>query len=159
MSNYCIENLNMNRMRNKRSTFTLALFLAGIVLVACQSSEKGENDQNIAQNVKVQLTLAQEERSLAMRDSIQQFKAESKSIISNNEKSIGAFKLKIENGDKAANIRYEKTVAQLEKNNNELKKKLEGYNDKETGNWQRFKSEFKSDMNKLGKAISDFTVE
>jgi len=46
----------------------------------------------------------------------------------------------------------------LENRNSELKIKLADYKEDETKQWQTFKSEFKRDMDELGKAFADFTV-
>ena len=147
-------------MRNKISTFTFALFLAGTILTSCQSSsEKVKNAQEDVQEAKMQVTEAQQDLNQALQDSIQQFKTETNLVISANEKRIAAFKLKIENGNKATKAKYEKAVAELEQKNSELKMKLEEYKEEGDNKWQKFKSEFKSDMNKLGKAISDLTVD
>ncbi|MDZ7774555.1 MAG: hypothetical protein U5L09_02540 [Bacteroidales bacterium] len=39
-----------------------------------------------------------------------------------------------------------------------MKIKLSGYKENKTDQWQTFKSEFKRDMDELGKAFSDFVV-
>lgn len=147
-------------MRNKTSTIISALFLSGIVLAGCQSSsDKVKNAQENVQDAKVQVKEAQLELNQALKDSIQQFKAETNLIIANNETKIAAFKLKIEQANKATKSEYEKAVADLEQKNSELKVKLGNYNDEGADKWQEFKSEFKSDLNKLGKALSDFTTD
>ena len=147
-------------MRNKISTFIFALFLSGIVLAGCQSSsDKIKNAQENVLDAKVQVKEAQWELNQALKDSIQQFKTETNLIIASNETKIAAFKLKIEQGNNATKAKYEKAVAELEQKNSELKVKLENYNDEGADKWQEFKSEFKSDMNKLGKALSDFTTD
>ena len=46
----------------------------------------------------------------------------------------------------------------MEKRNSELKIKLDNYKEDGTDKWQIFKTEFKSDMDELGKAFADFTV-
>ena len=147
-------------MRNKISTFTFVLFLAGILLTSCQSpSDKMKNAHENVLDAKMQVTEAQQELNQALQDSIQQFKKKTNLVISANEKTIAAFKLKIEKANKSTKAKYEKAVAELEQKNSELKMKLEEYNEEETSKWQEFKLEFKSDMNKLGKAISDLTVD
>ena len=146
-------------MRNKISSFTAVLFLVGILLISCQSSsDKVKNAKDNVKDAEMQVKVTQQELNQALQDSIRQFKAESNLAIGNNEKSIAAFKLKIENANKSTKAKYEKAVAELEQKNSDLKMKLEEYNDEGTDKWQDFKSEFQNDMNKLGKAISDFTV-
>ena len=149
-------------MKTKILIFIAALFLSGTLMSSCKSkssSEKVKNAEENLQDAEMQVSEAQIKLNKALSDSIQLFKAESYRVISANEKSIAAFKQRIEKGNKANKANYEKAVLELEQKNSALKTKLETFNDKETDKWQAFKSEFKNDMKNLGKAISDLTVD
>lgn len=104
---------------------------------------------------------AESELNQARQDSITEFlkfKIEHQNQIRANEKSIADLRLGLASVSKENKAIYEKKLAELEGKNNALKIRLTEYNEEEKDQWQSFKTEFKSDMNKLGKAFSDFTV-
>ena len=51
--------------------------------------------------------------------------------------------------------KYSKDVTALEQRNSNLKKKLEEYKNEGTSKWQEFKTNFKHDMDGLGKTMKD----
>jgi hypothetical protein len=53
---------------------------------------------------------------------------------------------------------YEKKIEILEQQNKDLKKRIEDYETSQS-DWEKFKSEFNHDMEELGKALKDFTVD
>jgi len=148
----------------KKIVITLAatVFIAGMLLTSCNStSQKIENAEDKVQNAKEAVVDAKSELNLALQDSVtefQQFKTEFQNQITANEKSIAGLRLSIVDASRENKILYEKKIAELEKRNNDLKTELAEYKEDGTNQWQSFKSEFKSDMDELGKAFSDFTV-
>jgi hypothetical protein len=54
---------------------------------------------------------------------------------------------------------YDKKIDALEQKNKELKVKLSEYKDSGKNAWEQFKSEFSHDMDALGAALKDFTVD
>ena len=130
----------------------VTVFMTGIILSSCQSStKKVENARNKV--IEAELGLNQ-----ALKDSIQQYKKESEEKISYYEKSIAEFKAKIANRKKEDKAIYEKKLAMLEQKNTELKKILSDYKDEGQDKWTSFKNEFNHDMDELGKAFKDLTV-
>ncbi|MBU1370495.1 MAG: hypothetical protein KJ578_02880 [Bacteroidetes bacterium] len=148
----------------KKIFFTLAatVFIAGILLTSCNSpSKKIEKAEDNVVDAKEAVIDAQSDLNQAIQDSItefQQFRIKFQNQITANEKSITDLRLSIANASQTNKIIYEKKLAELEERNNTLKIKLAEYNEEETDKWQTFKSEFKRDMDELGKAFSDFTV-
>ncbi len=63
------------------------------------------------------------------------------------------------NEKKEIDADYNKTLLELETKNKELKKKLADYKDDGQDKWNGFKTEFNHDMNELGKAVKNITVE
>jgi hypothetical protein len=60
--------------------------------------------------------------------------------------------------EKAGSImkaKYSKQVAVLEQKNADLKKKLADYKDEGQSKWQEFKTNFKNDMDAIGKTMTD----
>ena len=54
-----------------------------------------------------------------------------------------------------AKAKYTREVAVLEKNNRDLKKKLDDYRDEGEGKWVEFKTNFNRDMESIGKTMTD----
>lgn len=148
----------------KKIVFTLAAtaFFAGILFTSCNSSsQKIDNAEDKVLDAQEQVIDAKIDLTQARQDSItefQQFKTDFQNQISANEKAIAGLKLSIADANQGNNVLYEKKVAELEERNSDMKIKLAEYKKGETDQWQTFKSEFKRDMDELGKAFSDFTV-
>jgi len=98
------------------------------------------------------------EADQALANAIQQFKNESEAIISANEKNIAELKIKIAKEKKENKASYEKKLAELEQKNSDLRKKLNEYKAEGEDDWNIFKAEFSHDMDELGKAFKDLTV-
>jgi len=148
----------------KKIVFTLAAtaFFAGILFTSCNSpSQKIENAEQDVLDAKEAVIDARSDLNVARQDSVtefQQFKTEFQNKISANEKSIAGLKLSIADESRENKVLYEKKIAELEKRNNDLKIELAEYKEGGTDQWKTFKLEFKRDMDELGKAFSDFTV-
>ncbi len=84
-----------------------------------------------------------------------QFKAAAELKISDNEKSIAEFKVKIKTADEKFKIKYEKKIDTLEQRNIELKKKISDYKYEGRDQWVIFKRGFNRDLKSVGKAIKD----
>ncbi len=148
----------------KKTLFTLSatVLITGILLTSCDStSKKIENAEGNVLDAKEAVLDAESDLNQARQDSItefQQFKIKHQNQILANEKSIADLRLSIAGASQENKAIYEKKLAELEETNNALKIKLDEYNEEEKDQWQSFKTEFKSDMDKLGKAFSEFTV-
>jgi hypothetical protein len=148
----------------KKLLFTLyvTIFVAGAILTGCNSpTQKEENAEDKVQESKVPVLNTKSDMYLTQQDSLtvlQQFKAEYDKKIIANEKRAEELKTSFADATKENKAIYEKKLAGLEKRNNEMKIKLAEYKEEGTDQWQTFKSEFKRDMDELGKALADFTV-
>jgi predicted RNase H-like nuclease (RuvC/YqgF family) len=78
-----------------------------------------------------------------------------KNTIEANEKRIDAFKEKMEKAGLEIKAKYGDEVAVLEQKNRDLKKKLEDYKDEGQNKWEEFKTNFKHDMDGIGKTMKD----
>ena len=134
-------------------TFAVIGFIVGAMLTGCgkTSEQKVDNAKENVGEVKQQLKEAQTEYLAEW----QTFKRESEQTIDANEKSIDAFKEKMEKAGSKAKAKYSKEVAVLEQKNRDLKKKLEEYKDEGQSNWQEFKTNFKHDLDAVGKTMTD----
>ena len=92
----------------------------------------------------------------AIKDSIQQFRKEAAERISDNEKRIAEFRVKISKQSKEVRARSEQKLAEMEQQNRELKRNLEEFREDSKNKWVAFRVKFKHDMDNLGKAFKDF---
>jgi hypothetical protein len=145
---------NKNEMKKLIITLVITTFMGGsMILDSCQSSAKK------VEEAKENVTNANHELIKARQDSIQQFKQESAREISNSEKRITEYKVKIAHENKALKAKHEKKLAELEQKNNDLKTKLTNLKEDGSEDWKKFKSEFSHDMDELGKSLKDLTVK
>ena len=86
------------------------------------------------------------------------FKNESELKISNHEIRIVELNREIKNQGELSNSVYKKKIAYLDQQNKFLKARLESY-EKGPSNWESFKNGFNYDMEAIGKALKDFTVD
>ncbi|MFC2087271.1 hypothetical protein ACFLSA_03810, partial [Bacteroidota bacterium] len=139
------------------------LLLTVVILSGCQSSAtKVENAEDKVQEAKKNLADSKTDLYTIRLDTIsnyEQFKIEAEKIIVAQEKNIAEFKAGLASEKKEINADYDKKLVELENKNNELKKKLADYKDDGQIKWISFKNEFNHDMNELGKAFKDITVE
>ena len=141
----------------RKATFTMfaTLFIASAVLMSCNNSTKkvDQAQENVSE--------AKEDLNEAKKDyeiEIENYRKETYAKISDNDKIIADFKSKIERQNKSTHTEYHKEIAPLEERNKELKKKMDNYKDEGKDQWESFKSEFNHDMDDLGKAFKNLTL-
>ena len=150
----------------KKIIFILAVttFIAGTVLVGCKSTTKEEiasqekvddAEQNL-EDAKDSLVVA---KKAATAEEWQTFKNQTDSVISYNEAQIADLKLKMQKTGKTVDAKYQKNIDILEQKNKNLKVKIDTYKNDANTDWQSFKREFNHDMDEIGKAFKDLTVD
>jgi hypothetical protein len=150
----------------KRKMLTLAIITFMAVLISpSYAQEPDKKSVKARENLKEeQKDVVQAKKKLkeAQRDSTseyQKFKSASEMKIRDNEKDIADLKAKHSKMNAKENAIYQAKVSDLEQKNNALQKKLTNYKkDDEKSKWIAFRDEFNSDLNKLGKALKEFTV-
>ena len=131
------------------SITTLAL------LVSCKSpAEKVEKAEEEVTEANQNLEKANEE----YLNDVEAYRLQTADKIADNEKNIIEFNARIEAKKKDANADYKKKVAELDKKNNDMKKKMADYKASGKENWENFKTEFNHDMDALGQAFKDLSV-
>ena len=150
-------------MKNSIAFLASILFLTVTILSGCQSSAtKVENAEDKVQDAKNDLADSQRNLYAIRLDTIsnyEQFKIEAEKILIAQEKNIAEFKARIAKEKKENRADYEKKLLVLEDKNSDLKKKLADLKDDGQDKWISFKSEFNRDIDELGKAFKDLTVE
>lgn len=144
----------------KKSIITLvaiATLISGAIFTSCGSSTPKE----AAAQAKV--TDAKEElkdaRKAATAEEWKAFKDESELKIRDNEIRIAELKAKIKKSGKELDALYEKKIDALEQQNKDMKARIDTYEKDKKSDWESFKREFNHDMDELGKALKDLTVD
>jgi F0F1-type ATP synthase membrane subunit b/b' len=134
---------------------TASAFIAGAILTSCSTSaEKVENAQKNVNEANKDLDNANQEYLV----DIENYRKETSNMIVANEQQLAEFKVKIEHEKKVARTEYRKQIAELEQKNNDMKIKMSNYNEGGKEKWEKFKTEFSHDMDELGQAFKDLTV-
>jgi hypothetical protein len=148
--------LTFKNMKNSILVLMSILLLSATLVSSCQSSaKKGNNAEEKVQDAKMDLN----DIRLDTISKYEQFKIEAEKVIIAQENNIKELKDKMASEKKEINADYSKKLVELESKNNELKKKLANFKNDGQDKWDSFKNEFNHDMNKLGKAFKDLTVE
>lgn len=150
----------------KKTIFFLAIttIIVGTTVVGCKSTTKEEiesqekvdvAEQNL-KDAKDSLVVA---KKAATAEEWQTFKNQTDSVISYNEAQIAELKLKMQKTGKSVDAKYQKNIDILEQKNKDLKVKVDTYKNDANSDWQSFKREFNHDMDEIGQAFKDLTVD
>ncbi|MGM0580863.1 MAG: peptidase M23 [Bacteroidota bacterium] len=139
----------------KISIMALAICTTVFFTSCNSSSEKLQNAKEDVNAANADLSEAQQKYA----EEVRLFRIEVGKKITENDKKIDEINAKIKNSKNELKAEYEKQVAILEQNNKDLKIKMGNYKASSKENWESFKSEFNKDMNNLGSALKNFTVE
>ena len=151
----------MNKFRIDRNIFFVMIL--GIFITSCQSpTEKVDEAKTNVTEAKQDLQQAQSEadsKVIKIADELQwkTFKDETEVKIKDNEKLIKSLKAKMSNKDKAKDVAYSNQIDALEMENAKFKDRMYNYEINKS-DWESFKLEFNHDMDELGKALKDFSV-
>jgi dynactin complex subunit len=135
-------------MKNLKKVITISFMIIGVMLIGCfENSEKSKQEirDNIEENEAYKLELDEYRFRIAEQ-------------ITTNENSIIAFRSRIVNQKKEARADYEKKINDLNNKNTDLKMRLDAFNADNKESWELFKVEFGRDMDELGNALRDFTI-
>ena len=142
-------------MKKSVLSITLGVFIISAVVIGCSSSEKKvENAQENVTEADEALRKANEAYQL----DVENYRKEIADKIEANNQSITEFNIRIENEKKEAKADYKLKIAELEQKNTDMKKKMDDYKVEGKENWEVFKTEFNHDMDQLGKAFKDLTI-
>ena len=141
----------------KKSILIIAAvtILTGTSLTNCTSpSQKVENAQDSVASAKMNIDKTDPEY---LAD-IEKYRYETAIKISDNDKILTDLKASFNLKKNDAKADYDKKIAELEQKNSDMNKKLQDYKEDGKENWEKFKKEFNHDMDDLGMALNDFTV-
>ena len=141
----------------------ITTIFAGMIFTSCESStQKVEDAQANVEEAKKDLKEARQDavavaQKTADAEAWKTFKSESELKIRGNETRIAELKEKMKTSGKTLDEVITKKIDQLEQKNKDLKAKMVAY-EKEQSDWESFKREFNHDMDELGKALKEFTI-
>jgi DNA repair ATPase RecN len=151
----------------KKIIFILAVtitIMAGTIFTSCQSSiQKQEAAQAKVRDAKQDLNAAQKDAKAAAQvvataEEWKAFRSESELKIRDNEIRITELNVKMKKPGEIFDALYAKKIANLEQQNKDMRARLEAY-EKSQSNWESFKREFNHDMDAIGQALKDLTVD
>jgi TolA-binding protein len=139
----------------KKSIFTLAamsLLMTGALFTSCNSAAQKEDNTT----TESQDAIA-EEQVVATAEEWQAFKTDAEAKIKNNEIRIEELTVQMNKPGQVFDDLYKNRIEELEKQNRELQYRIDAY-DKSHTDWEKFKREFNHDMDELGEALKNITV-
>jgi len=144
-------------MKKTIYSLAIAILIAGTVFTGCQTTPSTPEEEAAQANVDSAKQELKEAHKAASAEEWEAFKVESAEKIRINELSIADFKDRRSTSESQFDALYGEKIDKLEKQNKDLKARIENY-EKRQSNWESFKSEFNHDMDELGKALNDLTV-
>ncbi len=151
-------------MIKKIYSLALATLISGVIFTSCQSAaEKADAAEAKVQDAKDELKEARKDENVqaqkaATAEEWVTFRNESQEKIWANEKHIAELKVKMNKPGKLLDAAYAKKIDSLEEKNRDLKRRMDAY-EKSQSDWETFKREYNHDMDELGNALKDLTVD
>jgi hypothetical protein len=141
----------------KKSFLMLAAIAiaGGAIFTGCNTpSQKVENAQENVVEANQDLAKANQEY---LAD-VALYRQETATRIAANDESIREFNARMAKDKRLARADYKKRIADLDQKNRDMKLKMDNYREDGKDKWQIFKAEFSHDMDEMGKAFKDLTV-
>ena len=149
----------------KKTIYSFAIFIAfAAAFASCNSpSNRAEKAQeNLAESreelneAKADAELQQQKAATAEEWTV--FKSNSEVKIKENETRIAEIKAKMMKPGHALDSMYQRRINVLEEKNNNLRTKVNAYENNQS-DWESFKREYNHDMDEIGKAFKDITID
>ena len=86
---------------------------------------------------------------------IDNYRKETAGQIASNDKGLDEFKMKVEGQKNEAKVEYKERLADLEKKNAAMKRRMDDYKAEGKSNWAVFKTSYKHDMDDLRQSFWD----
>jgi predicted RNase H-like nuclease (RuvC/YqgF family) len=142
----------------KKSILKLAFMtlMTGTAIVSCKPNT--EKVQEAQENVNEAQDDLDEAKRAATAEEWQAFKDETNAKIEANEVRLAELKAKLNKTGNEADAAYQRNIDAIEEKNATLKIKVDNYKNDVNSDWNSFKREFDHDMNELGQAFEDITI-
>jgi len=151
-------------MKNTIFLFIVTTFLTGTILTGCQTSTEKVDDakSNVTeanQDLREVKAEANADAQKAADESAwKAYKVEAETKIDANDALIADAKDRMKKTGKTMDKLYNQQIEALEKRNKDLRERINVYNSNTQSDWESFKREFDHDMNEIGAALKDLTV-
>lgn len=148
----------------KNATISIMLVSLLIIFAGCKTeAEKNQEAIDEVTEAKEELNEAQKEARIAEQNLLESeawltFKQEAQLKIEKNNEDIEVLRMQKAKSGRTFDTLYEKRINQLQADNDKLKLRLSEF-EKNQSDWEKFKIEFNNDMNALGIALKDLTVD
>lgn len=150
-------------MKNSRSKWVTLAVLVSVAVMGCKSDteEKKENLEQATEDVttaKEEVEVAKEELTAARMDSINtyvKYRAEVDARLAENDKQIAEIRANIKTQKAAIRTKMNQDLDVLMKKNEDFKIEMKKQKDGAYSSWERFKQDFNSNLDNLGKSISE----
>jgi F0F1-type ATP synthase membrane subunit b/b' len=141
-------------MKYSMKALAAVMLIAAFVLSGCDSrTDRMEEAEISAVESNRDLEIANSE----MDAELQIFRIKHDGLIKENNRSIGQIKERIKNeADMEVRVRHEQKLAELEKENRDLKREIDNYKASEKEDWNDFKVSFNDKMDDLGESLKNF---
>jgi TolA-binding protein len=139
----------------KKSIFTLAamsLLMTGAIFTSCNSATQKEDNTTTEQQDAIA-----EEQVVATAEEWQEFKTDAEAKIKRNEIRIEELTVQMNKPGQVFDDLYKNRIQELQQQNKDLQNRIDAY-DKSHTDWEKFKREFNHDMDELGDALKNITV-
>jgi TolA-binding protein len=140
----------------KKSIFTLAamsLLMTGAIFTSCNSAAQKEDNTTTTE----QQEAINDEQVVATAEEWQEFKTDAQAKIKRNEIRIEELTVQMNKPGQVFDDLYKNRILELEQQNKKLQDRIDAY-DKSHTDWEKFKREFNHDMDELGDALKNITV-
>lgn len=139
----------------KKTFIVVALFVFAVIVGACSSPTKKVEE---AQTDVIEANKELDEANAEYMADMAKYRMETAEKIAANDLIIKDLNARISNQKKNRQVEYKQKVAELEQKNMDMKRKMEDYKQDGKENWEKFKAEFNHDMDELGNAFKNLTV-
>jgi hypothetical protein len=140
----------------KTNIFFTSLFIctASVVVTSCNFST--EQKAETLEKAKANVVEASHDLDLARADSAEfvYYKLESEKKLKENELLIADMKDRMKSERKVSMVKYNKQLDSLDMQNSHLRNDMHFYSSQGKENWEKFKKRFNTELDALGKAIS-----
>jgi len=133
-----------------------SILITALAFTSCRQTTTAEKDAEAkVQEAQENLNIAEE---AATEEQWAAYRADAEAKINSNQNAIAEFRKKMKRTGEKTDALYEKNIDALELKNKELNERMDAFSKSSKSNWNSFKKEFDHDMDEIGKALKDLTV-
>jgi len=146
------------------ANYLIIITVLVISITGCKSAaEKNEKAQSELNAAEADLNDAQNKANEAEQNLLEstawiEFERNANLTILTNEAQIAELRVKMSKSGRTFDTLYAKNIDRLEEENRNMRLRIEAYKKSQSG-WENFKLEFDRDMDSLGRALKDLTVD